>query len=75
MGIKGVERDTSLLGSRDDTGDQGPWGIIGIWLYNYTNVISGNCMYVPLGDPGCPGPPGLRGESGSGQKGNFVVCI
>ena len=66
MGIKG---DTGPPGPRGDTGDRGPRGIIGIQLYNYTNVISGNCMYVLLGDPGYPGPPGLRGESG--HKGNY----
>jgi len=31
--------------------------------YVYTNVISGNCMYVLLGDPDYD-PPGLRGERG-----------
>ena len=75
MGIKGVKGDTGPPGSRGDAGDRGPQGIICIYLYKYTNVISGNCMYVLLGDPGYPGPIGLRGESG--QKGNHntrVMC-
>ena len=67
-GKQGRKGDTGPPGPRGDAGDRGPRGIIGIQLYNYTNVISGNCMYVLLGDPGYPGPPGLRGESG--QKGS-----
>ena len=39
-----------MEGVKGDTGRRGP---IGIWLYNYNNVISGNCMYV-----------GLRGDKG-----------
>ena len=30
-------------------------------------------MYVLLGDPGYPGPPGLRGEIG--QKGNHCMYV
>ena len=30
-------------------------------------------MYVLLGDPGYPGPPGLRGEGG--QKGNYNIRV
>ena len=69
MGIKGVKGDTGQPGQRGDVGDRGQRGMIGIQLYNYINVISGNCMYVPLlGDHGYPGPPGL-----SGQKGNAIT--
>ena len=70
MGMKGAKGDTGPPGPRGDAGHLGPRGPIGIQLYNYTNVIPGNCMYVLLGDPGYPGPPGVTGLRGeSGQKG------
>ena len=74
-GGKGLKGDTGPPGPRGDAGDRGPRGIIGIQLHNYTNVISGKCMYVLLGDPGYPGPPGTSGESG--QKGfhNATVVL
>jgi len=76
-GKQGHEVNTGPPGPRGDAGDQTPRGIIGILLYNYTNVISGNCMYaLLLGDPGYPGPSGktgLRGERG--QKGNHSTRV
>ena len=45
IGIKGFKGDIGLPGPRGDAGDRGPRGIIGSQLYNYTNVISGNCKY------------------------------
>ena len=76
MRIKGVKGDNGPPGPRGDAGDRGPRGRIGIQLYNYTNVISGNCMYVLLGDPGYPGPPGQTGLRGDrGQKGKVVITM
>ena len=64
-GTEGVKGVTGPQGPKGDTGYRGTRGPIGIQLYNYTNVISGNCMYVLLGDPGYPGPPGEGGQKGS----------
>ena len=40
-----------------------------------STIMCGNCMYALLGDPGYPEPPGLRGKSGSGQKGNHCMYL